>query len=384
MAILYIPGTVVAFAGRLWGFSLLAVSPAITVTLVSVAAVLAPMVNLPWSPVPVLALTLLIGAFAFVLTRLILRGQKLSLGAINWRSAGWCAAAVLVAAFLVGRRVVQVVGRPGAFSQTFDNVFHLNAIRYIQETGSASSLNISSMTGGSFYPGAWHDIVALLATVTSVEIPVAVNAVNLVVASLVWPLGCMFLARTIAGPRASVTVTAGILSGAFGAFPLLLIDFGVLYPNFLGNALIPVAFGLGIRLLGLGREPLESRWMEGLVLVAVLPGMALAHPSSIMAFLAFMVPPLLFSWGRSSAKFFRDSPRSWPALVGMLAALGGGSGVLVLLWQKLRPLEEAAFWPPIESTGRAIGEVLTSSAIGRPGVVDRDVTVGRRHYDPYQ
>lgn len=366
VAILFIPGTVVALASRMRGFSLLAVSPAITVTLVSVAAVLAPMIGLRWSPVPVLLLTLLFAVLAFALTAFLIKGKRHRGIVVDWRTSGLQWFAVLVAAFLVGRRVVAVVGTPEAFSQTFDNVFHLNAIRHVEDTGSASSLTISTFTGGSFYPAAWHDLVSLLTNLTGADITVAVNVVNLVVAALVWPLGCMFLAHTVAGARVAVTVAAGILAAGFGAFPLLLLDFGVLYPNFLGNALIPVALALGIRLLGLGVETPKSRAVDGLLLLASLPGIALAHPSSVMALLALMVPPLLFAWTKTTARLFSAGTLSWPRLLGMLAVLFAGVAGLVVTWQNVRPLEEAAFWPPVETTGRAIGEVLTSSAVGRP------------------
>jgi hypothetical protein len=366
VAILFIPGTVVALASRIRGFSLFAVSPAITVTLVSVAAVVAPMAGLRWSPLPVLLLTLLVAVLAFAVATFLAKGKVRKAVVVDWRASGLRWIAVIIAAFLVGRRVVAVIGTPDAFSQTFDNVFHLNAIRYVEDTGSASSLTISALTGGSFYPAAWHDLVALLTNLTNADIPVAVNVINLVVAALVWPLGCMFLAHTVAGARVAVTVAAGILAAAFGSFPLLLLDFGVLYPNFLGNALLPVALGLGIRLLGLGRERSESRTMDGLVLLAILPGIALAHPSSVMAFLALMVPPLLFAWGKTTARLLRAGTAHWLGLLGMAAAFLAGLAGLVIMWQKVRPPEEAAFWPPIETTGRAIGEVLTGSAVGRP------------------
>lgn len=366
VAILFIPGTVVALASRIRGFSLFAVSPVITVTLVSVAAVLAPMLGLRWSLIPVLLLTLLVAVLVFALTSFLpkFRGRKAVV--VDWRTSGLQLLTVLMAAFLIGRRVVAVVGTPDAFSQTFDNVFHLNAIRYVEETGSASSLTISSLTGGSFYPAAWHDLVSLLTSLTNADIPVAVTVTNLLVAALVWPLGCMFLAQTVAGKRPAVTVAAGILAAAFGSFPLLLLDFGVLYPNFLGNALMPVALGLGIRLLGLGMGRPESRLVDGLMLLTGLPGIALAHPSSVMGLLALMVPPLLFVWGKTTLRFLRAGKAAWPRLAGMLITVLAGAAVLMVMWKNVRPPEEAAFWPPIETTGRAIGEVLTSSAVGRP------------------
>ena len=257
-------------------------------------------------------------------------------------------------------------GRPEAFSQTYDNVFHLNAVRYILDTGSASSLTASSMIGGGFYPAAWHDLVALTAATTGAAIPVSVNAVNLVVGAIVWPLGCIFLAHKILGNRVVVSVAAGILSAAFGAFPLLLLDFGVLYPNFLGNALLPVVVALGIQALGFARTPSKSKPVAWLLFLLVLPGLALAHPSSFMALMALMVPPLLILWSKITSRSARRSPRPALSVAGMILALLLGLGALAVLWINVRPGERASSWPPVETTGRAIGEVLTSSAIGAP------------------
>ena len=80
-------------------------------------------------------------------------------------------------------------------SQTFDSVFHLNALRYVLETGNASSMTITGMTNGDnppyFYPAAWHGLASLLIQITGLQLPAAVNVLNLCVAMTVWTLGCM-------------------------------------------------------------------------------------------------------------------------------------------------------------------------------------------------
>ena len=126
---------------------------------------------------PVAAVTILIAAVAFCgwpprFSRTAGRTGRSTGGRRPGRTSSRCPAA----AFLISRRLVAAFGRPESFSQTFDNVFHLNAVRYIQETGSRSSYTVSSMTGGGFYPSAWHDLVALLANLTGASIPVAVTS----------------------------------------------------------------------------------------------------------------------------------------------------------------------------------------------------------------
>lgn len=369
IGVLFVPGLCVGWVSRLRGIALLAVAPAITVSIVAVAALIAPLINMRWSIVPVGIFALIVAAIAWVATKLLSPAgaaeRPRTQTPIKWLNVGGQTLALVAAAFLISRRLVVAFGRPEAFSQTFDNVFHLNAVRYILDTGSGSSITVSGMTGGGFYPAAWHDLVALIAVTTGASIPVSVNVINLIVGSIVWPLGCILLAHKVLGERVAVSVAAGILSAAFGAFPLLLLDFGVLYPNFLGNALLPIAVALGIQALGLGWSSSRSAAVSWLLFAAVLPGLTLAHPSSTMALLAMLLPPLLILWFRGVVAIRRRSQHVALRLGGMALLLLLGLGAAVVLWKAIRPPEVAAFWPPIETTGRAIGEVLTSSAIGR-------------------
>ncbi len=54
----------------------------------------------------------------------------------------------------------------------------------------------------------------------------------IVAAALVWPAGIVFLTVTLFGPHRVLVIAAGVLAAACPAFPLLMIDYGVLYPIF--------------------------------------------------------------------------------------------------------------------------------------------------------
>ncbi|WP_307074305.1 DUF6541 family protein [Arthrobacter pascens] len=372
MAIAFVPGAAVAWASRARGFALVAIAPAISVTIIAISAIAAPLLGIGWSLIPVVGFTVLMTLIAYMVSSLLSRRapdlNERIMPHRAWANTVAQVGAVVLAATLIGRRLVAALGEPESFSQTFDNVFHLNAIRYIEDTGSASSLTLNSMTGAGagFYPAAWHDVVALVVSSTGASLPASVNVVNIVVASLVWPLGCIYLAHTVLGNRRAVSLVAGVLAAAFGAFPMSLLDFGVLYPNFLGNALLPIVLALSLQALGLSRQPSHFRTLDLLLLLAVLPGITLAHPSSTMALFALMVPALLYVWGRATLGIAgRQARRRWLALGAMAAILIAGSVVFFLLWKNVRPSAEAAFWPPVETTGRAIGEVISSSGIGR-------------------
>ena len=371
VVLLFIPGLAVGFAARLGAPRAVAAAPGVSVSVIGVAAIAAPFLGVTWSLLPVVAVTIGMAVVAFGASVLLRKRAKPVELAGEDRPRYWIAAslaAAAVAAFLIGRRLLNAIGSPESFSQTFDNVFHLNAVRYILDTGSGSSLTLNAMTGAGSYPAAWHDVVSLLVSAGGGEITSSVNAVNIVVAALVWPLGCIYLAQTIWGRRPAVSITAGVLSAAFGAFPISLLDFGVLYPNFLALALLPLVLALGVDALGLSAVSHGSRIMSLLLLLAVLPGMALAHPSAAMAWLALMVPPAFYVYVRVFAKTLRSRRGKGRVAASAALVLAFVAAVVLirLLWDVVRPPAEAAFWPPVETTGQAIGELIASSAIGRP------------------
>ncbi|MHA7220756.1 DUF6541 family protein [Arthrobacter sp. RHLT1-20] len=373
--ILFGPGLLIGVSAGLDRFALAALAPGFSVTVIAMSAVLADFAGIPWSIGPVVLGTFLCVAGVLLICRGWLKIRPLGfrrhpadvrLWPANWSGTLSVTAAVVLAAVTVGARLIGAFGEPEAFSQTFDNVFHLNAIRYILDTGSGSALTVGAMTGGGFYPTAWHDLASLTVQLTDLPIPVAVNLVNVCIAALVWPLACIFLARVILGPTFVATWIAAVLSAAFGAFPLLMVDFGVLYPNFLGISILPAALAMGLQSLGLGAAPGEGRALPVISLALTLPGLALAHPSSIMALLAFLAPAALFRWWLSLREGVRRRGVSFGSVGIHGVVLLGSVLAAVALWMTVRPPKEAAFWPAVEGPFRAVFEVITSSAIGRP------------------
>jgi hypothetical protein len=373
LLLLFLPGTVLVLALGLRNPAFVAVAPLLTVSVIAITAIIAPYLGLPWSVIPVLAATCFLAVVLFLLRKI----PGLRQPARPWRSAfgGRMVMPLLVVTgfvFGAGSIAVQLhaaFGRPENISQTFDNVFHLNAIRYVLETGNASSLTLTAMTNGDnppyFYPAAWHGLASLLIQITGASLPVAVNVLNLCVAATVWTLGCMFLVRSLVGSNPYAIAAAGVLAAGFGSFPILLLDFGVLYPNFLSVSMLPAALGCVSLFFGtsqLGSIGPVARYM--LAPTAAL-GVAIAHPNGVMSLLALSVPILLASWAclaidrRRSNKPFALTVF---AGIGLLATLG----VIAVLWQYIRPPAAAAAWLPVQSQGQAVGEVLTNSAMQRP------------------
>ncbi|WP_374311196.1 DUF6541 family protein [Microbacterium sp.] len=349
------------------GFWGIAAAPVFAVTVIGGSATVAPWLGLSFSLVPVLLVAAIIAA-ALALLRRVLSAPSLHVGPRH-RFDAWLLAAFAIAAVLLAVRFVAIVGSPDSISQTFDNVFHLNAVRYALDTGSVSSLTIGRMTnpGGAlaFYPAAWHALAALVVQLSGASIPVAINAVTFATAAVVWPLGILLLVRTLFGRAPVLSISVGLLAASLPVFPFLPMDYGVLYPNQLGIALVAPALAATLRLLGIGaggRAPGALWW--GIVLAGMLPALALVHPGAFMAWLAlsgpFVVVFVALQWRDA-----RTAPRRWAIAGAFLAYLEVGAAAAA----NLRPPLGARGWPLQRSLPEAVMDVLTGAAWYRAAAV---------------
>ncbi|MDK9651652.1 hypothetical protein FAM15381_001962 [Propionibacterium freudenreichii] len=281
-------------------------------------------------------------------------------GAPRPPATGWWLGAGALGMVLTAWHIITILGRPDNFSQSFDNVFHLSAIRWILDNSNGSSLAITMTTGdnpAAFYPLAWHDVATLaLKMVHSTDVVAANNAMVVAVPAVVWVLGCFYLLHVLGCVNAPALVAAGLMVGAFPAFPYLPASWGVLYPNMFGIALIPATIALAYQALGLGehRTPLRSALPVGLL---AMFGMAIAHPNTIALFCVVLIPMLATWLTRILRARDADQPR-WQrrGAIGLtaLAAL-----VIIAIWAKIRPPEDAAVWNAIIGPRRALWQALT-------------------------
>lgn len=363
--VMFLPGLVVGVVGfGLRGLNAVALAPVLSMSFIALGAIVGERAGIGWSLLPVIGVAL-VTMVAGLLVLLVQRRRGVAVEGFQRRELVVSFVALAIAAFLNGRRLLFAFGEPERFSQTFDNIFHLNAIQYIADTGSASSLTLGGMTGIGFYPAGWHGLVSLVHLMGGGSVPVSVNAVNLVIGAVVWPAGCLFLVRSIVGPRWVPLLLTGVLSAAFGSFPLLLVNFGVLYPNFLGISLLPALLAVLIAALGLGRSGTSRTVLWGLFLVT-LPGVALAHPSVIAALIAFSIPLALAVAVRTLARPRATTRRRVVAAGVTVVSLAVYWYLLVTVWGLLRPAEESLIWTPVQREAQAVGEFLTSGPLGTP------------------
>lgn len=371
LAVYALLGGTLAWVIGLRGLWAAASAPVFATTIIGGTSVVTGWLGIGWSLLPCLVMAGLVGTVIFIVRRKTPAVPLAGHSGAGW----WTGIAAAVAAVIIGTQVLSVIGEPSAISQTFDNVFHLNAIRYILDTGAASPLEIGQMSspngGVPFYPSVWHATAAIVAQISGASIPVVINAQTLLIAAVIWPLGAMLLARVLVGTSAAVTVSAAIVSVSLPIFPLLPMDYGVLYPFQLALATVPLLLAATASALRIGtsRSQLAPGWWI-LVIVGAVPGVALAHPGGFVAWLALSVPMFsVFAW--RSWRAGKGMRRHVLLAVGVLAYVGAG----ILLLKVLRPPLPTRLWPTALAPGDAIVQTLQISMFYGASVIGVAVAV---------
>lgn len=360
--IVLVPGIAVSLVLGMRGLAALALAVPAGVTIIVLAALAAPFVGMPWGVIPVLLVTAVIAVIAGALRFALWRRPSdrptfppVAAGGI----VALCAAGVVLVIQLIG-----VIGDPQNISQTFDNIFHLNAIRYALDTGSVSPLTIGMMTSGPtgglpFYPSGWHSVATLVVQLSGVSIPIASNAVMMFFAAFAWPLSMFLLVRTLFGASTPVLVTAAAVSAALPAFPLLLVEYGVLFPYMMSLSMIAVPIALIVE--ACRQDSWGARRLLIVAILGTLPGVAIAHPGGFVALIVFATVVLGVFWVRL---LFSEAPRRRKGVTSVWVA--AYALVAIVSWYALRPPAAARTWGTTVTLGQAVGEVLTVSVWAAP------------------
>lgn len=371
LLIVTLPGLCVGLAAGLRSMAVVSLAPLLSLGVLSVSAIQAPLLGLGWGPVPVAVGTLVTGLATGALRAVV--GRKLGYDRGNlgfcYRPSVVSVAGLGVAGAVILYRLARIFAEPSYVSQTADNVFHLNAVRYVLDTSDASSLTLGAASGGtpSFYPAAWHGLAGLIVQMSGSPIPVAVACLNLVIGCLIWPLSMWFLCRTLFGGSAVVNVAFAVLVGSFSAYPYLLIDWGVIYPNYLGLAALPAVLGLVVLLFRTERGAAHRGTALTWVGLIGLAGVTLSHPNSLLTLVVLAMPYVVARLVRSGF-LSRTRLKSRPSGVVRLALVAASAAAVVVAWVVLRPFPFTSFnitWPPYQSAAQAVGETILTTHSGR-------------------
>lgn len=368
LGILVIPGTLIGLASGLQLRAAILFSPLGSVATAAMAAIAANLLGIGWGLLPMLVMTAIVTGAGFGATKLLTRISWLSApgeDAPTRTTVWWTVAGVGVTAVIMVVRGIQMIGSPDWFSQTYDNVYHLSAVRWILDTGNGSSLKmgVTSTDGsGYFYPSAWHDVVSLcLRTMGSDDVVTGTNGLVLVAISVVWAFGCIALAVTLFRDEPLVLAATGALAPAFAAFPHMLVGYGVLYPNLLGLCLLPSLLALMTSLLGFGTGPRIQPAAALTTAVIGMIGAGLVHPNVALTVISVVGIVAIAAWAAPQVRELIDAGRLAPlgwlrigfAVVWIATAIG--------LFLVIRPVREVATWGPQRSMLDAMIESVTIS-----------------------
>jgi hypothetical protein len=351
--ILILPGGLVIATG--WGvrnpFRLL-LAPAVSVTIAAVAATVAPFVGVRWGLLPLAAVTVVVIAIAALLRRFA-RPEP----AAGDRRAVWTGAAFAVAAAAAVVLFARAFGAPENIAQRFDNIVHLNAVGLALQTGDSSPMQIGATSDIGAYPNAWHAVTTLAAELTGASVPVAVNASNLAFVSILWTASIMALSGALLRDRTAAYVAAAALSLGFGAFPALFFNWGVLYPNVVGYAMLPALLASVALAL---RGPTRAATIRALLLVALLAGGTfLGHPNAFLAGLAFSAAYVVSVYVVRAVD--ARTTRGWVAPAVATAAF---VLAIAVVWAIGRTSAEHSGWSSWETSAQAFGEGVLISPRG--------------------
>ena len=338
-------------------------APLLTFALVAVSAIVLGKTGIPWSLISFVLVAAVMVAAAAGLMWLVGRRWP-ALASASWPGndvpVAWPVVGAVLGGFLVLHMTEDMVYGPEAFSQSLDNSFHMNAIRWIQEHGDASSLTLGAVAAANqeptFYPAGWHDFVSLIYSTTGTSIATATIVTALLAAGILWPCSLVALSLSIPKLRRLQALAIPAMICGFAAFPGLLLRWGVLFPNLLGYALLPSFVALMVYLVQvMVRREYSASLSLGLASLVGLAGLALVHPNAVVSAAAFAVPLLLagVTWVVRSREL--TSRQKWVGSILLLAVLVGCVGA----WRVLRPAEFASnTWSPILTEGEALYQFL--------------------------
>ncbi|MGG5258738.1 DUF6541 family protein [Phycicoccus avicenniae] len=351
--LLVVPGALTAWAAGVRGVLTVALAPVLSTGVLGVGAVVTQGVGLRWG-LPAVLLSTAAAVAVVAVPRYV--GRATPRPRAGDRPLLWWASGlgVLGGGASLALGFARGAGGVTTWPQTFDAVFHLSAARHVLTTGDGSSLTLGTVAvpGASrgFYPGAWHDLAALVAGVTDVPVVVAANVTALVVVAVAWPISLVALVRVALGPRPLLLAATGLLAAAVTASPVLVSSYGTLWPNALGTAVLPAALALVVGVLGRPVRAGGAPRATALVLVGpALAGLGLAHPNAVVSLVVLGVVAAVVAAWRAGGRLRVAGLALVPATVWFLGWCPAFDGT------------RRTSWPARESPGQAAGEWLTLS-----------------------
>jgi hypothetical protein len=236
--LLIAPGVIVARITQLTWPVAIAVGPALTYGVVALAIIPFGALGIPWNGWTALATLVVVCLAATGLQLLLARYRDAEAEA---RGIGGWPAALVAAGVLLGAALIMWAGYRGlthwqSIPSTWDAAWHANEVRYILDTGQASSTHMGELRNVEthqplYYPSVFHALTAIYCQLTGAAPTTGYTVTSLAASVWLFPSSAAtltwFLLRPIGGQwrTAAVSATAAALSASFTSVPY--VEFGV-------------------------------------------------------------------------------------------------------------------------------------------------------------
>ncbi len=256
LLMLILPGAVVARSAQLSWPITVAIAPALTYGMVSLAIIPFGALGIPWNAGTALAtlavVTLVTAALSLLLRRFRDRAGE-SHAVSRWPAAA-VAAGVALGALLIGYAAIRGIPHWQSVPSTWDAVWHANEVRFILDTGQASSTHMGELRNVEthallYYPSAFHALVAVFCQLTGAAPTTGYTLSSLAASVWLFPVSAAVLtwrllrARATEWQTAVAAATAAVLSASFTAVPYVEFDTAAM-PNLAAYGIAAPTFAL--------------------------------------------------------------------------------------------------------------------------------------------
>lgn len=273
--LLILPGAGIALAGRLSWPVALGVGPVLTYGVVGLAIIPFGAVGIPWNAWTALLTLVIVAAAVFGLRILLARYRDADSAAeaVSVRPALLAGAGVILGALCIAIAAWKGMPYWQSIPSNWDSVWHANTIRWILDTGQASSTHMGELRNvethaALYYPSVFHALGAVLAQLIGAAPTTAYTLSSLAAAVWLFPLSAALLTWQLLGSRTSqwraagAAATAAALSASFTAVPYVEFDTAAM-PNM-------VAYGLAVPAFVLITSSLQHRDRIPLAVLALV------------------------------------------------------------------------------------------------------------------
>jgi hypothetical protein len=237
LLLLIVPGAIVARISRLTWPTAVAVGPALTYGVVGLAIIPFGALGIPWNTLTAVFALAVVAAAALGVRKVLDRYRD---PAAETRSPAGrptlaVAAGVVLGALLIGVAAVRGMPHWQSIPSTWDAVWHANTVRWILDTGQASSTHMGELRNVEthaelYYPSVFHALATVLALVIGAAPTTAYTLSSLAAAIWLFPVSAAVLTWHLLRPRttewrtAGAAATAAALSASFTAVPYVEFD----------------------------------------------------------------------------------------------------------------------------------------------------------------